>query len=253
MLSVAEEKGTSPLPPHPTHRSRRVPASQFPSRFALVLLCDKSEKLTSLFSNHCALFQKEYFNNSFSINHLHTLLQNTGVYTPQDTSVFSASLRPSIAIPFRIRTYAKTARNPFRMRTSKRKDLKLFRINTYKKTGRGAPCNPLVYGGTANPVCPLFSAICLSSSPCRTAPSPSLRYPYSRLHSRRRFSTSCTQPERLSCLWLLAVSCQLSSIACRLPHHPPVAPPSNGCYIASHTEGLTSKNSATPADRADLC
>jgi hypothetical protein len=190
------------LPPHPTHRSRRVPASQFPSRFALVLLCDKSEKLTSLFSNHCALFQKEYFNNSFSINHLHTLLQNTGVYTPQDTSVFSASLRPSIAIPFRIRTYAKTARNPFRMRTSKRKDLKLFRMNSSKKTGEGVP--PSRYF--------LHFALVLPREGRRPVVHPSIR--------RGRQTMD---------------------------------PARNRWYIASHTEGLTSKNSATPADRADLC
>jgi hypothetical protein len=37
----------------------------------------------------------------------------------------------------RIRTYAKRARNPFTMNTSKTKDLKSFRMNTYEKKGRG--------------------------------------------------------------------------------------------------------------------
>ena len=40
-------------------------------------------------------------------------------------------------ISFRIRTYAKPARNPFTMNTSKTQDLKLFRMNTYEKRGVG--------------------------------------------------------------------------------------------------------------------
>jgi len=40
---------------------------------------------------------------------------------------------------FTIRTYAKCARNPCRMNTSKTQDLKLFRINTYEKNGGGVP------------------------------------------------------------------------------------------------------------------
>src|SRR5580658_6860488 len=39
---------------------------------------------------------------------------------------------------FRIRTYEKSTRNPFRIRTSKTKDLKLFRMNIYEKRGGGA-------------------------------------------------------------------------------------------------------------------
>jgi hypothetical protein len=42
-------------------------------------------------------------------------------------------------ISFRIRTYAKSARNPFTMNTSKTQDLKLFRMNTYEKRGEGVP------------------------------------------------------------------------------------------------------------------
>src|SRR5580692_2251014 len=40
---------------------------------------------------------------------------------------------------FRIRTYLKSTRNPFRIRTSKTEHLKSFRIRIYEKTGRGAP------------------------------------------------------------------------------------------------------------------
>jgi hypothetical protein len=43
-------------------------------------------------------------------------------------------------ILFRIRTYAKRARNPFTMNTSKTKHLKPFRMNTYEKTGEGSTC-----------------------------------------------------------------------------------------------------------------
>lgn len=43
---------------------------------------------------------------------------------------------------FAIRTSAKTARNPFRMNTSKTKDFKLFRMNTYEKTGEGGSPYP---------------------------------------------------------------------------------------------------------------
>jgi hypothetical protein len=44
-------------------------------------------------------------------------------------------------IPFRIRTYEKTARNPLRMCTSGTKNLKSFRIRTYPKTPRGVASN----------------------------------------------------------------------------------------------------------------
>ena len=40
---------------------------------------------------------------------------------------------------FIIRTSEKCPSNPFRMRTSKTRDLKLFRMNTYRKTPRGYP------------------------------------------------------------------------------------------------------------------
>ncbi len=46
-------------------------------------------------------------------------------------------LCPAGPIPFRIRTYEKTAHNSFRIRTSKTQDLKPFRIRTYEKTPGG--------------------------------------------------------------------------------------------------------------------
>jgi hypothetical protein len=58
------------------------------------------------------------------------------------------SFCPADPIPFRIRTYEKTAHNPFRIRTSKTQDLKPFRIRTYEKPPGG-------WGGTAIPGCPL--------------------------------------------------------------------------------------------------
>src|SRR5271170_3362728 len=60
------------------------------------------------------------------------------------TDPFGTRRRPLVypelrraTIPCRIRTYEKCARSPFRMSTSKTKDLKLFRMNTYEKTGEG--------------------------------------------------------------------------------------------------------------------
>ena len=66
---------------------------------------------------------------------------------------FSPIFRLLGAIPFRIRTYEKTTRNPFRMRTSKTQHLKLFRMNTYRKTGEGVP---LMAVHTTQSPCPLL-------------------------------------------------------------------------------------------------
>jgi len=55
---------------------------------------------------------------------------------------FSPIFRLVGAIPFRIRTYEKATRNPFRMRTSKTQHLKSFRIRTYEKRGRGSRAIP---------------------------------------------------------------------------------------------------------------
>jgi hypothetical protein len=52
-------------------------------------------------------------------------------------------------IPIRIRTYAKHAHKPRRIRTSKTQHLKSFRIRIYEKTGRGVP--PLVTSLTPRP------------------------------------------------------------------------------------------------------
>ena len=57
------------------------------------LFSRRSEKLNSLFSILCALFQKEYFRNHPNLNHLRTLLQNTGGGVPRETeSAYSLSL-----------------------------------------------------------------------------------------------------------------------------------------------------------------
>src|SRR5271167_5156687 len=51
----------------------------------------------------------------------------------------SALYPPPVTNSCRIRISAKHTRNPFRMRISKTKDLKLFRMNIYRKTGEGVP------------------------------------------------------------------------------------------------------------------
>jgi hypothetical protein len=56
--------------------------------------------------------------------------------------------------PFTIRTSAKRACNPSRMRSSKTQHLKSFRIRIYEKKGGGAHPSSL-FSGTANPGCPL--------------------------------------------------------------------------------------------------
>ena len=81
-----------------------------------------------------ALFQKEWFNNPFPVNHFRTLLQNTqGV--PLKSNLYPRLFPRFASNPITIRTYAKHTRNPFRIRTSKAQDLKSFRIRTYEKTG----------------------------------------------------------------------------------------------------------------------
>jgi hypothetical protein len=111
--------------------------------FTLSLFCKKNEKVTPLFSDSSALFKKECFDNSFSINSFRTLLQNTGGGTPPP-KIFSlffcilATAHSSFsANSHKIRTYAKRARNLFTIRTSKTQHLKPFRICTYEKTPGG--------------------------------------------------------------------------------------------------------------------
>jgi hypothetical protein len=66
---------------------------------------------------------------------VHSALKSTRATSLADP--FIACHRPLPAIPFRIRTCAKSTRSPFRMNTSETKDLKLFRMNIYEKKGRG--------------------------------------------------------------------------------------------------------------------
>ena len=107
------------------------------------LISKRCARVTSSFSYSCALFKNELCINPFLVNSFRTLLQNTRgmplrsnlhclIFKNVATrhSSFTAKSR-------RIRTYLKTARNLFRIRTSKTKDLKPFRIRTYEKTPGG--------------------------------------------------------------------------------------------------------------------
>jgi hypothetical protein len=107
----------------------------------LSLFGAKTEKLSPAFSCPSALFKKQYFNNSFSINGFGTLLQNTGgVPTPFFSFLPLLTIHYSLFTnSFRIRISAKTAHNPFRIRSFKTQHLKPFRIRIYKKRGWGAP------------------------------------------------------------------------------------------------------------------
>jgi hypothetical protein len=142
MFLIAEERGSTPLPPQPSRIERSVTASRFSSRFAPSLFCKKSQKLNPLFSNSSALFKKENSDNSFPTNHFCTLLQNTGsVPTPFFSVLPLLTIHDSrFTNSFRIRTSEKHARKPCRMRTSKTRGLKSFRIRSYKKTGEGVGC-----------------------------------------------------------------------------------------------------------------
>ncbi len=94
-----------------------------------------------LFSFSYALFCIDEFPISNLLSKFHTLCTKHpgwGIH-PHD---FSPNFRLAAPIPFRIRTYEKTTRNPFRIRTSKTQHLKLFRMNTYRKTGEGVPAIP---------------------------------------------------------------------------------------------------------------
>jgi hypothetical protein len=77
------------------------------------------------------------------------------------TDPLDAVHNPLVAIPFRMRTSPKRARNPFRIRTSKTQDLKLFRMNTYRKSGRGVPPRP--------PSCPTHFSLLTTHYPLLTA------------------------------------------------------------------------------------
>src|SRR5271168_3906031 len=71
-------------------------------------------------------------------------LADTSLHPYFFTSFFATNDRPPStsnhslnAISFRICTYEKVTRNPFRIRTSKTQHLKSFRIRTYEKTPGG--------------------------------------------------------------------------------------------------------------------
>jgi hypothetical protein len=115
----------------------RVSAFNHHASGSLFSLFRKNRKtLNPFLSNSSALSEKECFRNSFSINTLRTLLQNTrGV--PQNSNPSSPRFLRFAPNSFTICTYAKHTRNPFRIRTSKTQHLKSFRIRTYEKRGEG--------------------------------------------------------------------------------------------------------------------
>jgi hypothetical protein len=80
-----------------------------PTRECSCLLSKKTQKSSSFFSSACALFKKAYFFNSFEINLLRALLQNTGGGTPCASQLFPAFSTPS-KLPMHTR-----ARNPIRL------------------------------------------------------------------------------------------------------------------------------------------
>jgi hypothetical protein len=98
-----------------------------------------------------------------------------------------------LPISFIIRTYAKRARNPFRIRTSKTQHLKPFRIRTYRKKGRGvartslsasSALHSLRVSGYSAPLCYLFPSLRLFNLRLSTA---LLTAPYSTTHCPRPF------------------------------------------------------------------
>jgi len=135
--------GSSAIPSSAGLCKFRVSPSSARSLFGLSLFCKKCQKITRLFSDSSALFKKECSDNSFSINSFRTLLQNTGGGTPPPKifslffCILATAHSSSSAKSSRIRTYAKRARNPFTIRTSKTQHLKPFRICTYEKTPGG--------------------------------------------------------------------------------------------------------------------
>ena len=256
------------MPPQPVRPSKSVSASQFLSRFALSPFCKKSEKLNSLFSHSCALFKKECFNNSFSLNRFRALLQNTGGYTLQDTS-FPASIRLPIAIPFRIRTSEKHVRKPRRIRTSKTQDLKSFRIRTYEKIPPGVP-TAMPSSTVGQPFLAVFLLHLSKSLRPLCAAGQSLRYPLllfasqssavgfqlQALLARRR--NAAVARRKLLCVklerqWRELRGCrsvELRALCNEVPRTPPGPEGSNGIGIASgaadHPKFLASKRILQP-------
>ena len=133
------------IPPSPNLHELCAFAFSSRSCSTFSLFCKTSAKINPWFSCSSPLFKKQYFDNPFPINSFRTLWQNAGGGTPQariSSRFFSilAARRSSLAAKSRrIRTYVKSASNPFTIRTSKTQDLKPFRIRTYEKTGEGGP------------------------------------------------------------------------------------------------------------------
>jgi hypothetical protein len=117
-------------------------------------------------------------------------LLHTSLYTGKFDKHLNPSrpvFSPADAISFRMRTSEKTARNPFRFRTSKTQDLKSFRIRTYEKTPGGvASDSHLVPSRCLLSNSSVFSSritghgTSATASPRASAHSASLRYPLSR-------------------------------------------------------------------------
>jgi hypothetical protein len=119
---MAEDEGSTPLLLPSARTVGSVPAPRFLSCFTLPLSCKRSQKLTYLFSHSSALLKKVHFANSFGISGFPTLLQKTGSGTLLDFLPLNFEL--STVNFSRIRTSEKSARNPFRIRSSETQDLK---------------------------------------------------------------------------------------------------------------------------------
>jgi hypothetical protein len=151
-----------PIFPRPSFLcALRVSAFSSLSCFTLSLFCKKPQKLNPLLSYSSALFQKEYFDNSFSFNHFRTLLQNTGgdILQAQNLSYSTIALSPlfaTLAGPSQLYENTTTLSPVFATLTSRVKP-NSFVCHSYKKTRWGYP--PL---------------LCVAS-----APFASLRYPCS--------------------------------------------------------------------------
>jgi hypothetical protein len=130
------------------------PFNSNPSTRNLAFLVDALDAASSLSPLFATLTKNTggWGTPSFSANSVPSALKSARALPPTD--LFAAQHHPphcfsffhqspvtshhsQVTKSFTIRTYAKCARNPCRMNTSKTQDLKLFRINTYKKNGEG--------------------------------------------------------------------------------------------------------------------
>jgi hypothetical protein len=97
---------------------------------------ERSAFLTQLYLPHITARVGPHTNSRNPISFMGLL--HTSLYT-WGTGSTTSTRHPKIAIPFRIRTYAKHTHNPSGMSTSKTKHLKPFRMSTYRKTPGGDP------------------------------------------------------------------------------------------------------------------